>query len=379
MKDIYELLNDVDIDESEFDEIKVNYIEKTKVKRKLKDSIKKDSIKKKNNWKKKAIVAATIGVIATATFGTIFPSYAKNIPIIGDIFRALDNDRTGLYDNYKENANEINVTKESKGISITVNDAVFDGKTINLTYTIESDKDLGDKISFSGRSIVIKGDEYTGSTGSSQVVKIDKNTYVGQYNMTISNFVDKPRDSVHLQLNIKKLILPNKDTKITKEIKGHWKFDITLDAIKGNTQVINQSVQKEGATATIKELNINPMSMSMIYSQKISKDILDKWDSTYLDIKIKDDLGNSYSGQDNGGSGDIYGNMTWSKTLEKPKENATKLIITPIVELSINTKDNSGGVEYDADGKEKPIVSKLSNDGSKKEIVLDDIIVELNK
>ncbi len=379
MKDIYELLNDIDIDESEFDEMDVNDIEKTKVKRKLKDSIKKDSIKKKNNWKKKAIVAASIGVIATATFGTIFPSYAKNIPIIGDIFRALDNDKNGLYDNYKENANEINVTKESKGISITVNDAVFDGKTINLTYTIESDKDLGDKISFVGSPIVIKGDEYTGSTGNSNVVKVAKNTYVGQDNLTISNFVDSPRDSVHLQLNIKKLISSDKDFLYEKDIKGHWKFDITLDAIKGNTQVINQSVQKEGATATIKELNISPMSMSMIYSQKISKDILDKWDSAYLDIKVKDDLGNNYSGEGNGGSGDIYGNMTWSKTLEKPKENATKLIITPIVELSINTKDNSGGVEYDANGKEKPIVSDLSNNGSKKEIVLDDIIVELNK
>lgn len=353
MKDIYELLNDIDIDESEFDEMNVNDIEKTKVKRKLKDSIKKDSLKKKNNWKKKAIVAASIGVIATATFGTIFPSYAKNIPIIGDIFRALDNDRTGLYDNYKENANEINVTKESKGISITVNDAVFDGKTINLTYTIESDKDLGDEISFVGSPIVIKEDEYTGSTGSSQVVKVDKNTYVGQDNLTISNFVDSPRDSVHIQLNIKKLTSSDKDFKNTKDIKGHWKFDITLDAIKGNTQVINQSVQKEGATATIKELNITPMSMSIIYLQKISKDILDKWDSAYLDIKIKDDLGNNYSGENNGGSGDIYGNMTWSKTLEKPKENATKLIITPIV--------------------------KLSNDGPKKEIVLDDITVELNK
>ena len=68
---------------------------------------------------------------------------AGNIPVIGDIFRFLDNGRTGLYDDYKEYSTEINMTEESKGISVTINDAIYDGKTVSVTYSIESDQDLG--------------------------------------------------------------------------------------------------------------------------------------------------------------------------------------------------------------------------------------------
>ena len=35
------------------------------------------------------------------------------------------------------------MTRESNGVKVTINDAVFDGRTITITYSIESDKDLG--------------------------------------------------------------------------------------------------------------------------------------------------------------------------------------------------------------------------------------------
>ena len=48
MKDIYELLNDIDIDENEFEEMKVSEIEKVRIKKRLKKSIH----KKDNRYKK---------------------------------------------------------------------------------------------------------------------------------------------------------------------------------------------------------------------------------------------------------------------------------------------------------------------------------------
>ena len=56
----------------------------------------------------------------------------------------MDNGRTGLYDDYKEYSTEINMTEESNGIKVTINDAIYDGKTVSVTYSIESDQDLGD-------------------------------------------------------------------------------------------------------------------------------------------------------------------------------------------------------------------------------------------
>ena len=46
MKDIYELFNDINIDENEFEEIEVSEIEKNRVKSNLKISINKN-----NKWK----------------------------------------------------------------------------------------------------------------------------------------------------------------------------------------------------------------------------------------------------------------------------------------------------------------------------------------
>ena len=66
----------------------------------------------------------------------------RGLPIVGDIFRFLDNGRTGLYENSKTDAGKImephynykqyttvlNMTKESKGIKITINDAILMGR-----------------------------------------------------------------------------------------------------------------------------------------------------------------------------------------------------------------------------------------------------------
>ena len=58
------------------------------------------------------MAAASILVgLSVATLGIGFPTYG-GLPIVGDIFRFLDNGRTGLYENYKEFSTELNMTRE---------------------------------------------------------------------------------------------------------------------------------------------------------------------------------------------------------------------------------------------------------------------------
>ena len=52
------------------------------------------------------------------------------------------------------------MTKESNGIKVTINDAVFDGETVTITYSIESDKDLGED------PIILDTLDIKGSTGN---------------------------------------------------------------------------------------------------------------------------------------------------------------------------------------------------------------------
>ena len=84
MKDIYELLNDIDIDEKELEEIEASEIEK-KSKAQCKTI---DAYEEKDEKLKKGVAAASILVgVSVAMLGIGFPTYAGGLPIVGDIFR----------------------------------------------------------------------------------------------------------------------------------------------------------------------------------------------------------------------------------------------------------------------------------------------------
>ncbi|HEY2493546.1 MAG TPA: DUF4179 domain-containing protein [Paenibacillus sp.] len=368
MKDIYELLNDINIDETEFEEIEVNELEKAKVKSALKKSL---SMKKKmKSWKKNVAVASIIIILSCTTFGITFPAYASNIPVIGDIFSFLNSGGTGpsLYNNYKEYSTEMNMTKESKGIKVTINDAIYDGNTVSLTYSIESEQDLGENLNIHGDP-ALEGSK--GMAGSSKISKVDEHHYVGIYNATA--FTSNKEDTVKIKWNLDRIINQDKQ----EAIKGNWEFDFTLKATDSKVQLMEHSVEQDGVKVNIEKITVNPMSFIVYYGQEVSDEVRNKWHEVYVELEIKDDLGNFYSGEGNGGSGDSY-KMNWSKTFEKLEQHATKLIVTPHITLRSYNPDNHGSVEITENGpREIPIPIKS---GVGKEVfVLQDIIIELKK
>ena len=366
MKNIYELLNDIDIDETEFEEMEVNEFEKAKVKRSLKQSI--HEKKNTKSWKMKIAAATVIVGLSATTFGLAFPTYAGSLPIIGDVFRFLDNGRTGLYDRYKEFSTEMNMTKENKGIKVTINDAIFDGKTVSLTYSIESEKDLGDDPILLD-SLDIMGTD--GMTGSARISKVAEKKYVGLVTATHHN--ESKKDSINVRWNVESITIPNQK----EEIKGNWNFAFTLKAINSKEKSIIGSAEKDGVQVNMEKLAITPMSFIVYYNQEVSKDVRKKWDDVDVELEIKDNLGNRYSGEGNGGRGTDPFNISWSKTFQKLDKSATKLIITPHVNLRIHTPNNHGGVEMTG-GKEKKI-QVPEKSGGEKNFVLEDIVIDLTE
>jgi hypothetical protein len=366
MKDIYELLNDINIDENEFEEMEVSEFEKTNVKKALKNSIHKNN--KMKAWKK-SIVAASVLVGLSVTSLITLPAYAGSIPVINDIFRFFDigtteqygaekensnksnnTKETGLYYDYKKFSNEVNITTESNGIKFTINDAVFDGKTATITYTIESEQELDN----AGISLPnIEGMGAMGGTGIT--TKIDKNKYVGL--LTASNMENKNLDVANITWHIDSIRNPATQT----DIKGDWKFSFSVNATESKVNLLsNASSDKNGVKVNVEKISITPMSFTVYYNQEISEMLRNTWDGVQVDLEIKDDLGNIYSGQGNGGVGIVEdGSMSLSKTFEKLDKKATKLIITPHV-LRNYTSDTA-----------KPSTGK-------EQFVLDEIIIELN-
>ncbi len=365
MKDIYELLNDANMDENDLEEMEVSELEKAKVKKALRKSIRK---KRTMNWKKGLLAASIVFGLTTTTIGITFPTYASQIPIIGDIFRFFDEGKDGLYKNYKEFSNELNLTQESNGVRVTINDAIFDGKTVTVTYSIDGNKDLGDIIVFD--HIHVRGSD--GAAGSSQVTKVADNQYVGI--MTSSVFGLNNPESAKVKWNVNAL----KNVETGEEVKGNWSFAFSLQATESSNFVVGQSAEDNGVKVNIEKVTITPMSFIVYYNQEVSEVVNEKWHSVDVELDIRDEFGNTYTGQGNGGTGDLFNNISWSSTFEKIHEEATKLFITPHVTFRSYNEENHGGVEFTAKGAIKLPIPTKQGQGMEK-FVLEEIVIELNK
>ncbi|MCM3291050.1 DUF4179 domain-containing protein [Paenibacillus sp. MER 180] len=201
-------MNDVDIDDKEFEEIRVSEIER-----------------KKRTWIKGITAAVIVACISTAALGAAFPAYANNISIIRDIFRIIG---TGVYHDYKEFSNEINMSQESQGIAFTINEAIFNGETVSLTYSLDSNQDLGDASIIHG---VLDIQDAEGMVVSDKITKIGPKRYVGLI-MGAAYHQKKP-DTVKLTWNVEGVTIPD-----SKEmIKGKWDYALELKATKSKVQV----------------------------------------------------------------------------------------------------------------------------------------------
>lgn len=364
MKDLYKLLNELDMDETKFQEIEVSEAERTKVKQKLKQSIHRK--KPKRHIQRAAIAAAAALTLATA--GYAFPSAASQIPVIGDIFSFLNKDQSGLYEEYKQYSKQLNMTETSNGISITINDVVYDGETVTVTYSIESEKDLGEHIHL-WDSLSIKGSG--GGGGTLKIEQVDKQHYVGI--STINSNEDIRDKSVSVDWEIERIVMEQSG----KEIKGDWQFAFQVDAQESEAIAVNQRLHQQGIDVTIDNIKVTPLSFIVYFSQKVDSHVADRWHMVDVDIDIRDDLGNIYEGEGNGGSGSVEGfAMNWSKTFEKLDPDATKLIVTPRVYMSDGA--NSGGVELTEEGERAIVLPEKEGKGSR-EFRLDDIVIPLNK
>ena len=324
----------------------------------------------KNKWKKRGVAVAATVIIGTTAFGVAFPTYAKDIPIIGNIFEYLSENKNGSYTGYKDYSKTLDMVQESNDIKFTLNDAIYDGTTVMVTYTMESKEDLGEQITVRD-DLSIKGYK-GGMAGSSGVYKVRDNTYIGFTRMSI--------DQVKDQLDVELIVDSVKDFE-DLDIKGDWKFKFNLKKTDTDIMIANKSVEKEGINLNIEKITFTPMSTIIHYSQQASDEALGEYHSIYTElVEVKDDLGNVYVGEGNGGSG-TKALMNWTSTYEKIDKNATKLIITPKVEFSVLGEDGHrmiGPSILKSDNPEKEVLDYLKEKGiMPKEMILDDIIIDL--
>lgn len=372
MKDIYDELNDINVDASQFVEEEVSAAEKAQMMMDLKRKIRRP---KPVKWRKIAAAASiSVGLSSAALFGLSFTSFAQEIPIIGNVFKWFNND--GFYDNYSEHANALEMTQVDNGISITLNEAVFDGKTLYITYELTSEIDLGDDISLKGMPAILNHVGGHMGTGSGDIKKVDDFRYVGV--STARMYPENRVEEGSFEFDITGIILDSSNidmhrmisdpTYSMKEIAGNWKFQFDLQATDNVEQSVGLSSAGNDVTVSVNKVAYTPMSFILFYQEFITQELYAKWDFISVSVVVKDDLGHTYAtGGSNGGG--LTLRLSHTETFEKLDPKAKKLIVTPTVVLSQRDGTYENGAYYRNENSTAPM----------EEFELDEIVIEIEK
>lgn len=229
-------------------------------------------IKGLNNKRKKykniaGMASACIAV--TIILGITLPTYAGDLPILRNIVDYFTDSR---YKNYDKYASDLNISKESNGVTITINKVIYDGLDLEVFYTVEGDQIVGRTPSLVDVKTKINGKKVSfGSSSSGDL--LEGNISIGNLSYGLSErsmvpkelqsesfyggYVDIP-DEFLFSMEIDSISIGD------SIVKGNWNFDIqvTNELVKGEVDEykLNESLSSISKSANINKLLTTPIN-----------------------------------------------------------------------------------------------------------------------
>lgn len=361
MKNLFKHFNDIEIDLTEFEEAEVTELEKAQFKRDLRIQTSKTTPRK---WMKgAAVVCLSLGIGAASVIGLSYTTFAQEIPVLNSIIK-LFSTQEKIISGYEEFADQQNLVAESNGTTITVNESLFDSKKFLVGYYIETDRDLGDSPEIE-TTFKVDGREYALYNTEHRIEKVGPNQYAGLTTaiLNLSNYLQEANFEFHISSIL------SQDKK--EMIQGSWDFEINAKATEPKVQIVEAPASKNADLGIkLNEIIYTPISFIVNYKEMIrNENLKDKWDMISSGLKVKDNLGNTYTSTLTGGIGHDHGDMEFVYTFEKLHPDAETLIITPFFRLMEADEIDENGVKIFRD----------NTNSIKEKIELEDIIVDIPK
>lgn len=187
--------------------------------------------KKQKRYAKKIAAVAAVMAVSVLSTGLVFPTYAKNIPVIGSVFEYF-NDKQ-----YVKYAQGVDQSIVDKGINITVKEIACDDNLLVISYTIESQKKLtiGERSDFNGE-ILCNGESLDYEWSDNQGKWIDEKTYAGYATYYIAH--GKIPEKFNLDIRLRGI--EERD----EQISGEWffKFNVSKAEASQNTQTLTPGI-----------------------------------------------------------------------------------------------------------------------------------------
>lgn len=249
MSDIYEMFNEINIDDCELYEMPAIQEEKNRIKQNVRRSL----ARSKSSVKKKVAIAATVSLILFSATISIKPALASGIPIIGDLIK---NNLISLNSDYVNYIDVIGKTKSSQGIDVTFENAIADDNKLFLSFTVRNNnaeiKDNYTDAVLIPTSMKVNGKHVSTGAGASWEF-IDNNTIKVLKKIDWSN--DKKKNMMNIDIDISEMFGK----------KGDWGVKFALDKSKQvektAVKTINKNFEAEDRKGTILTVTYSPLTV----------------------------------------------------------------------------------------------------------------------
>lgn len=227
----------------------------------------------KRRYKYKRLAGLTVAWFLGITIFTVtLPAYADKVPLLNNI---VDYFTSSRYENYDKYASDLNITKESKGVKVTINKVVYDGLDLAVFYTVESENGISNMPSFIDSNLKVNGKKVSfSSSGSGEFIK-DNKAYVGHITYDVVDKKVIPKDIQEESFYGGYVEIPdeflfslefNNIKGILEEdyIRGNWSFDIPV-----TNEAVNGRVKEYEANINLADVN-NGVNINKVITSPIN-------------------------------------------------------------------------------------------------------------
>lgn len=289
-----------------------------------------------------SVAAAFIILVGSSYFSPSLANSLSQIPLIGSVFG--DSNLIGLKEAQKQGlTSEIGETQTIDGISVTVDEILYDQNNITVGLIIESEKELDELYFGAGMDFTVNGKHPTSASGSYGEDIVSETTRTAIQNI---NVTEEMPEKFELGLMLH------------GEAGETWYFTTPIQKITDITKIaVNHSQTVDGLELTVPELSISDTGISIVYESSENETDFELSRGGNIEFLVVDQDGNEITTYSGGATGELINEKIVFKSNKHfdPIDNSvTELTITP--HLVIPT--GGGGVEVDEDGVERELEFK---------------------
>lgn len=282
---------------------------------------------RKPKWVKIVPIAASLTFIILVGLAVKFPAYAKEIPIVGSIFKYFQDEKI-TEKNYDKYASDIKSSCKDQGIEIYLDKVTVDNSSIAFAYRITADEKLkSPMIEFP--ELIVDGKMYKLYQGAVQTVTQGDKTAVAVFTHSVENLPDK----FDFTFKIPRI----------SDIKGNWILKGTVDKtnIEASSKNVNigEAFETDKGKVTIDKILDSPLQSVIKGSIELNDKVVFENSKHYVpNIWILNEKGNRIdeSGRLHSDDDKLF---TFEKSFNNLKDSFIQLVL---VEERFDEKDEKG-------------------------------------